>query len=257
MKANAIVRIVLYSLVILVLTGLLLAGLGVGQFAFFIGSDRGTAVEKEASVSAEQIRNLEIDWAAGTIRIVSSNTDEIYFQETASGQAKPMTYQVSGDTLKLSYGETGFHLGFGGSVKKDLYITLPENLSLDSLNIDGAALSVEIILMSELGSLDLDGAANTLTYQGSLESIDVDGASNQLTVRCQNRLNEINMDGASCRLDLTLPKSCGFTATVSGLSCGFHSSLSYIGNNNTYKYGDGHCKIDADGISCDITVNEE
>ena len=256
MKANAIVRIVIYSLVILLLVGILLAGLGIGSLTFHIGAGSGTVVENEASVNAEGVKNLTIDWAAGSIRIETAETDTITFREASSDNTEyRMTYQLSGNTLKLSYGMTGISIGLISIPSKDLVITVPVGWICKKLEIDGASLSIDISGIV-VDSIDLDGASNDLEFSGSVAEADIDGASNSVTLNCIDRPSRIELDGASCDLMLTLPKGCGFAVQMDGLSCDFHSNLSCTGSGGDYSYGDGYCKINADGISCDVTVNE-
>lgn len=256
MKANAIVRIVIYALIIVLLTGILLAGLGIGMFTFRIGTATGTVVENEASVSADAVKKLEIDWAAGSIRIETAETDTISFCEITSDNTEyRMTYQLSGDTLKLSYGTTSISIGFISIPSKDLIITVPTGWSCKELEIDGASLSVNINGIS-IDNLDLDGASNDLEFRGGIKKAEIDGASNSVTLICTDRPGQIDMDGASCELTLTLPKDCGFNVQMDGLSCDFHSDLHYTGSGGDYTFGDRYCTINVDGISCDVTINE-
>ena len=126
MKANAIARIVIYSLLILIFAGILLAGIGIGGLTFHIDSGSGTVVENEASVSADGIKNLEINWASGSVKIESAETDRITFRETSSSDSKyRMTYQLSDNTLKLNYGTTGISISLISIPSKDLIITVP------------------------------------------------------------------------------------------------------------------------------------
>lgn len=256
MKANAIARIVIYSLLILIFAGILLAGIGIGSLTFHIDSGSGTVVKNEASVNAENVKNLEIDWAAGSIRIETADTDIITFRESADGDIEhPMTYQVTGNTLKLDYRTTGIVIGWISTPNKDLIITVPHGWICKKMEIDGASLSIDISGII-VDTMDLDGASNDLEFSGSLAEADIDGASNSVTLVCANRPSRIDLDGASCDLNLTIPKGCGFTVQMDGLSCDFHSDLNCTGSGGNYHYGDRYCKINADGISCDITVNE-
>lgn len=256
MKANAIARIVIYSLLILIFTSILLAGIGIGGLTFHISSGNGTVVENEASVSADGIKNLEINWASGSVKIETAETDRITFRETSSSDSKyRMTYQLSGNTLKLNYGTTGISISLISIPSKDLIITVPHGWICKKLEIDGASLSIDISGII-VDTMDLDGASNELEFSGSLAEADIDGASNSVTLICANRPSRIDLDGASCDLNLTIPKGCGFAVQMDGLSCDFHSDLNCTGSGGEYHYGDRYCKINADGISCDITVNE-
>ncbi len=253
MKKNAIVRIALYSLMILILGSLLFAG--IGSLSFHIGSGDGTVVENSASVEAAQVRQLEIDWAAGSIRIETGDTDRITFRENAQEDTKyAMTYRLDSQTLKLCYSDRV--VLFGSMPAKDLVITVPEDWYCQDLEIDGAALDIAIS-GAQIGQLELDGASNKLELIGMLGSADIDGASNDIRLNCLDRISRVDMDGVSCKLTLTLPAECGFQAELEGLSSKFSSSLEYTKENDKYCYADRYCQISADGISCQVRVEQE
>lgn len=259
MKKNAIARIILYSILALTLTGILVSGLGTNGFNFNIhyGSD-GTVVEGEVTFDASNIKNLEIDWAAGAVEIRTADTDHITIQEVRSEKANTkMTYKVSGSTLQLNYGNAKISIGFGnGSIaNKDLIITVPKDWVCEELEIDGASLDIDIQNLN-VQKMDLDGAACSLNFIGSLDKIDIDGASADIKLTCSNRISAINVDGASCDLDVILPKDCGFLVEMDGLSCSFYSDLDYSRDSGTYSFGDKYCKIDVDGLSCDVTIED-
>ena len=74
MKTNAIIRIILYCAVILVLVGILVCGLSFGLFSSrrslsFFWKESGGTVTSSGSTNAAGIRELNIDWASGTITI--------------------------------------------------------------------------------------------------------------------------------------------------------------------------------------------
>lgn len=253
MKANAITRIVIYSILILLLIGILCACLGLGQMSFRIGK-KGSYVYGDASVSPEEVSALSIDWAAGAIRITTADTDTITFSEEGETDEHRMTYWMEGGTLHLSY-SSGVHIGFISTPSKDLNVTVPKDWICSTLEIDGAALDIRSSDM-DIGTIDLDGASNKLTATGNIEQLDCDGASNTVTLKCTERPSRIEMDGASCKLDLTLPKDCGFFAELDGVSCDLDSKLPYQNRDDGYSYGDEYCRIDVDGVSCKVTIEE-
>lgn len=251
MKTNAILRIVIYSLVILLLLGLLLMGMGAGMFTFNIQLDYRTG---GSSVDAAGIRQLEIDWASGSILMQTADTDQITFTESGSfNDDQAMIYEVKNGTLSLKYSKPAIQIGFVSMPSKDLVITVPQDWSCRELELDGAALDLEIIGLT-IGSLDIDGASNTIHFNGAVETVDIDGASCEITMVCADRPQSIDMDGASCQLELTLPADCGFQVQMDGLSCDFNSELNYTSDNGDYMYGDRYCKIDADGMSCEVSI---
>lgn len=256
MKANAIARIVLYSILALLLIGILLVGIAADDLMFQLGDPNGTVVENEGYVDAANVKAFEIDWAAGSINIVIADTDKITFQETAPENSKyKMTYEVSGNTLKLSYGQPTISFGIGSIPNKDLVITVPRDWVCEELEIDGASLDINLQDLT-IGKIDLDGASCNLNFTGSLEKMEADGAAQKITLVCGNRISSIDIDGASCDLNLTLPKDCGFLLEMDGLSCDLYTELPGTSTNGQTVYGDGHCKINVDGVSCDVTITE-
>lgn len=253
MRSNAIVRIIIYSLVILLLVGILYAGLNIGTLMAGFGS--GEYITGEGSVSAEDVSTLQIDWAAGSIEIVTADTDEITFSESGTaGEDQRMVYSLKGGTLNIRYSSATVVLGFGSNPSKDLTITVPESWVCQDLEIDGAALDVTVNGLN-LEQLEVDGASNRIHFAGCVTSADIDGASNSITLISAGPVKSVDLDGASCELNLTLPADCGFRVNVEGLSCDFRSDLPYATENGSQVYGDEYCKISADGLSCDITVN--
>ena len=114
MKTNAIIRIILFSLAILILLGILLIGLGAGYLVtnaekvseslisnlisdydtgkdFWDNFSSGDIIDKTASVYAGDIRDISIDWVSGSITIMPGKDDKITISES----------QVSSDKYKL------------------------------------------------------------------------------------------------------------------------------------------------------------
>lgn len=257
MKGNAIARIVIYSVLAVVLTGVLLVGILIGNLSIDFGSNSGTTVESEVSVDAMDIKNLDIDWACGAVTINVADTDQITFRETTPENSKyKMTYDVSGSTLALSYSER-ISIGFGNNSmpRKDLEITVPRDWVCKQIELDGASLNISIQHLS-VEKIDLDGAANNLEFIGSVETVDIDGASNNILLNCESHPTLIDIDGASCELDLILPMGCGFAVEMEGLSCDFNSDLIYATKNGQHIYGTGRTNVNVDGISCVVTISE-
>lgn len=252
MKTNAVVRIVIYSLVILFLLAILCAGLGFGMFAINLGS--GTEITGEGSVSAAGITNLEIDWAAGSITILTADTDQITFTESGyAGENQRMVYSQKGNTLKISFSNTITVFGFGTGPSKDLTVTVPESWVCQELEIDGADLDVLIDGLT-VNSIELDGAAMELDFNGSVSRLTCDGAACELKVRTAATPESIDVDGAACNMELSLPSDSGFLARMNGLGCYFKSTFDYTVSNRDYLHGDGSCQINVDGLGCNLTI---
>ena len=114
MKTNAIIRIVLFSLAIVVLLGILLFVVGFKVFSFnFLPRLNRTESPEPTSGQIGQlyfspdIKKIEIEWAAGNIMIdAREGLDTISVAELMSNDVtETMFCTTSGNTLKIQFSE--------------------------------------------------------------------------------------------------------------------------------------------------------
>lgn len=288
MKTNAIIRIVLFSITILVLLGILGIGLGIGALSanFGIHTEEIVTTEQgqlvfpgESSVSEEgyafeaaAIRDLTIEWAAGSITIQPTDTDIIEVLEYGSGD--PMVCRREGDKLVIKFDNVDIHFGITINYSKDLVINVPRGWVCDSLEIDAASADVDVTGL-EIREVDFDGASGVCTFtdctvdemdvdtasgnvnfEGALNALECDAASADCTLVLYNTPKRIDMDCASGDLDITLPASSGFTVTMDGLSTDFNSDFNFTRSNGRYVCGDGSCRIEIDAMSGDLVIRK-
>lgn len=275
MKTNAILRIVIYSLIIVLLLGILAAGIGVGTFILNIHTDSGEHITGAGSVPASEIDTIQIEWAAGSIYIQTADTDTITFSEEGNAsENQRMVYSHNNGKLRIQHQESTVQLGFVSTSAKDLTITVPEDWKCSKLDIDSAStdarlenLVIDAVDLDsasnafdfrncQIGTLSVDGASNSIDLDGTLNKLDCDGMSATLTLVLTNVPVAIDLDGMSSDLDLTLPADCGFRVTMDGLSNDFSSDFSAVSTGGSYTYGDESCRIDVDGMSSKVTIRK-
>ena len=364
MKSNAIVRIVIWSVVILVLLAVLIAGLGNNLFTMFHGStdtvyhstdvaasespsgqsdtpiaERSVSVVSQTSVytmpntqsasvgalnvgdnvvidrseevggdswihitspvdgwvnaeclklngvnqtgsvgSADPaaIREIKIEWISGSVTVEPGDVQEITFLESGNGTDKyEMVWKQSGDELVIQYSKDSSIAGFGlhfGDGSKDLTVTVPRGWVCDSLELDTTStdLTVRDMIIREMeidsasgtakfenctvSSLDVDTASEDVTFTGSLNELDFEAASASFTGVLENVPDKVKMDSMSGGLTLTLPEDAGFTVSLDAMSSDFSSDFPTVKKNKSYVCGDGHCKIDVDAMSGDVSI---
>lgn len=300
MKTNAIIRIIIWSLVLVILVGILAAFVSHRAFsslrrAQLISDTENTGLvppanevtpmealpnEETLTVDPSSIDEIEIEWAAGDILILPRDVEQITISESdVSDSRYSMLWQVRGNKLSIQFCESSIHTGFGISfdaeVSKDLYIEVPEDWICNSLEVDAASAALEIQNMTirevdfdgasgtcdfencQIGDLDIDTASGDVYFTGTLGSLDFDAASASFIGELQNTPSRIDMDGMSGSLDLALPEDCGFTLSMDGMSSRFSSE--FYGThmqNGSHVYGDGRCRINVDGMSCDVTIRK-
>ncbi len=285
MKRNAIIRIVLWSAVLLVLLGLFFALLyipGAGKPL----QENTTETWNRASdpysstpvrVDAAKIREMEIEWVAGSIVIQPADTDEISFrEEDVGGSGKAMHWKIQGDKILIQYAEDGksplkTRMDWKDEAK-DLIIEVPVTWQFDSLKVAAAAASLNVRDLSiremefdsasgecifdncTVEKLDLDTASGNVRFTGSLQLLDCDAASADIVLKLTNVPVKLDMDTASGDLDVTLPADAGFTVSMDTLSGDFESDFEFTMRNDNYVAGNGLCRIDVDAMSGDVII---
>lgn len=289
MKTNAIIRIVLFSLAILLLLGILLTGLGVGLFMADFDSSvtstwhNATTGEQGTSVSfdADEIQELEIEWLAGSITITpAGNTDQIHITESAVSDAKyQMVCKQSPGKITIEFSEenfSGFGLSINENISKDLEILVPADWVCGELDIDAASAAVnaddlvikKIDFDSASGmctfdnclvdSIDLDTASGDVYFSGTLDTLDVEAMSANCRITVSNVPNRIDVDTMSGDLDLTLPEYCGFTVTLDTMSGEFSTDFKVPTSidEKGFVHGDGACRIHVNAMSGDVAIRK-
>lgn len=272
MRKNAILRIVLYSLVILLLTGILLTGLGIGTFSFSLGQDSQNYIEGSGTADASMIRKVQIQWASGNIHLETADIETIQFTESGSGD--PMVYEIKGDTLIIRYRRPAFSIGFISYANKDLTVTIPLDWNCEDLELEVASADIKInnwmidecsletasgecsFSNCNVKSLNIDAASGSIRYTGSLNTLDCDAASANFIGNFTNVPTSLEMDSASGDLDISLPENAGFRVTIDALSGKFHSDFPATQNGNCYFYGNEACIIDFDGASGSVRIRK-
>lgn len=293
MKANAIVRILIWSLVLVILIGVLTSfiseelylnnySVSVTEPLIHATEPPVIAMPNEESLTFDPaaIQEIDINWVSGDIFIMATKVDKITVSESdVTNSQYVMVYQKKGDKLEIDFCEEAIRAGFGVSfsadISKDLYIEVPKewvghsielnvasadvelhNITLLEMDVDGASGTCDF-LKCDIRDLDIDTASGDVYYEGSLNTLDFDAASASFVGEFTNTPSRIDMDGMSGSLDIGLPEDCGFIVSMEGMSRRLNSD--FYGTemrNGSHVYGDGRCRIDVDGMSCDVTIRK-
>ncbi|MEG0665661.1 DUF4097 family beta strand repeat-containing protein [Gordonibacter sp.] len=270
LTSQSYVKIALVVLLTLALFGVLGFG-SCSSWRFWHPGGAGQMLGS-ASVEATSIRNIEIDWAAGSASVAVGEGNEIELVETSNGslsKAQSLRWSVTGDTLKVDYGSGWSCMSLAS---KHLEVRVPKSLaaSMGLLSIDGASgdYAVDGIscdkLQVQLASgkldaqgvrarqLDLDAASGTMRVRGVFaESVRTNVASGKAEVTCDSTCPKtISADMASGNVSMTIPENDGFTLKadcVSG-SYSFRNTFEVVEEGeNIYRYKDG-------GIPINLTI---
>lgn len=203
-------------------------------------------------------------------------------------------WYLDGSTLMVKYAASGAHTL--SNLNKQLTVLLPEALKLDDVKIAVSSAEVEAdglnaddiyvatasgrVALRQQGKADtikLDSAsgavalavenADTLrvnTASGDvvvdaarLENVEVNSASGKTIMKFAQEPRKIDVDTASGNVTLYMPATAGFTVDLDSISgrVGGNMKLEKV-DDDTYRYGDGSCRIEVDSASGSINMEE-
>ena len=286
MKASAIIRIIAFSVAIILLSYILL---GTFSMNYYFESGRLNSYEMAGPVPTEaafdsmqldypaQLQNIEIDWVAGSISIHPSDSlSNIIVEEFSPTDSQHnMVVKQSGQTLKIEFAEDPIKFDLFSNnkvVSKDLVIRVPKNWNCNNLEIDAAATDVNIqdLTIRELDfdgasgnlildncnieDLDIDTASGDVEFIGTLENLDFDAASAKFCGEFYNCPRSLKMDSMSGDLELVLPEDSGFELNMDAMSGSFDTDFSVSKYDQTYICGESQCKIKVSAMSGDVSI---
>ena len=285
MKHNAVIRIIAWTVSLVILVALLVAGMNwFRPFGFSmkkanapLAPVEGSGRLGEASVFSGDIREIEIDWVSGNIRVEPANVDSIEITETPVDDSRyAMVCTQNGHTLKIQYCRSNT-FGDWKNLKfsKDLTVLVPKNWSGKAIKVDAASakLSVQDLTIQEVevdtasgssrfdnctvDTLDVDTASGDVRFSGNLNRLDCDSASAGIYAELDNVPSEIDMDTASGSVELVLPKDAGFAVHMDTMSGKFDSDFPYSAKNGVYLSGNGACRIDMSSMSGKVSIRSK
>ena len=272
MKKNAAIRIVVYSLIILVLTAVLAAGILLPRRWNRLGAHTGLSGAASGGAAVEQagVRELEIQWTAGSVTIQPEDIDRIEFAETGD-EEHPMIWKLVQDRLVIRDYESSIWMGKYDR-DKDLVIRVPRQWQPEEVDIQTASGQVTIQDLTA-GSLELngvsgitrmtgcqarelsaEGVSGKTELQGKFGSVDVVTVSGECTVTLDEMSREVELESVSGDMTLVIPEGSGFTARWDSVSGDLRSDLEIRSSGGQYIRGDGSAKIDAESVSADLTI---
>lgn len=284
MKASAIIRIIAFSLAIILLSFILLSVIDYnyyfenGRLHFYEDFEIEQPIDIiQQDVISSQVKNIEIEWVSGNVTIRSDPTAQgiLVTEHYSSGSEYRMVMKQSGQTLKIQFSEDSIKLssfGVNVDVNKDLFIAVPSDWSANSIEIDAAAAEVNIhdLSINELDfdgasgnlildncnitDLDIDTASGDVEFTGILENLDFDAASAKFYGEFFENPRNLKMDSMSGDLELVLPEDAGFELNKDTVSGSFDTDFTFGKHNDLYICGDGNCKINVSAMSSDVSI---
>lgn len=274
MKRNAIVRIIIFSIISLLLLSILVVGIAAKSFSF---TEQGGTLGSVGTADPSRIRNIDIEWVSGSVTVVPGRTDVITFAETEGLPEKDqMLWSISGNTLKIQFCKTNKIVSFGINIStpdKDLVITVPQEWAMDALDIESVSADLQISQLTA-GSMEIENVSGECNIDhcispdlhvetvsgnvhvtGECSNIEISSVSASCTVFPGNVPNLIKLDSVSGDLELYFFEECpGFTASLDSLSGHVTSEFPTTMSGNNHTYGDGSCRVMCESVSGNLFI---
>lgn len=288
---RAVVKIVIWS-VVFCLLGLILWGsvtgihteidviglpgvhLNLGGFTY---EDADEYTVGDASIS-DTVSDLEVNWLAGNVTIIPSDTDEIRITEDYSGDDSDLhlRWRVEHGKLTIQFRKSTF-FGTSSSVRKDLTVAIPAAMLEAMGEVEITAVSGGISFTGNADELTLDAVDGDLTVNGDIGELEINAVEGKVTFTGSVRDADVSCVAATAvmRLDMAADLSfeqvdgdvelylseeiTGFSAEVESLGGGISTEgfdgLTTTGERFT-RWGDGSLRIRAEGVKAKLYIKK-
>lgn len=277
MKNSAIVRIVIWSVVIVFLIAAVAVvifgeswGLG-DNISFGIGpgykySDASSYSIGDFSANADSVSSLDVEWISGSVSISEHDGDEIKVSEVGSeDEDTVMRYRIKDGKISIRFCKSGWNsavFGIGDkTLHKDLTILVPKGKQFKDIDMELVSAKLDVDAEG-LSAEDLDietvsGAVNIDNF--TAEDINIEAVSGSVTLRnvsckavdIETVSGRINYYGAAGEIDFNTVSG----STESELAeAPRRLSIETVSGSSTVKMPKTGIKASIDRVSGDITA---
>lgn len=222
MKIGAIIRICIWSLIAGLLTVAMVSGIVFdgeprsilqGGYRY---ADVHTYSVGGTTMDAHAIESIDVEWISGSIRIASTENDNLIVRETAtSNTANALRWRVRDGELQIRYCKPR-RLGTK-NVSKDLEILVPSSMlsdsaSLRSLSIENVSAQISLSNLEINESLDIESVSGPITIKNAMiRDIDLENVSGTVIIdncRLENMevstvSGKVTVNGEVHRIDIS------------------------------------------------------
>ena len=122
----------------------------------------------DAEIS-DPVKNLDIDWTSGKIKIEYHKGDTVTVHEEAKkpiSEDKQLRWYLDKDTLRIRYEKSGLHFFSFSNQEKDLTITFPEDTVLEDVSIDVTSGDISLPLTGRSENIFASSTSGTVSIEG-------------------------------------------------------------------------------------------
>jgi len=220
----------------------------------------------------ETIDEINIDWLAGNVHVVTGTQNTVIVHESGVGGSAnvPLCYRIDGATLTIAFAEKGTKCR---NISKNLTVTVPQGHLLTSLNVDSVAATVfvdaatekdvridtvsgrvecSVATMSKVKIGTVSGNVNLRAT--SVKDVEVGTISGTLNLNLPS-IDEVEVESVSGDVNLALSRDASFTMKVDTVSGNVNTGeFACTRSGKRYISGTGKASIEVDTTSGDVTL---
>ena len=169
----------------------------------YANADRYTAGDAEFT---EPIDRIEIDWASGSVRILSHPGSTVLLSEEAEADMPEelrVRWWLEGSTLHVKFAASGARQRLTDRWHKALTLRLPEALSLGDVEIRAASANIEAETVAAK-EIDVSTASGDMNLRCAANAIRLNSASGDIHLDQLDSAGEVSIESASGRIDANL-----------------------------------------------------
>ncbi len=285
MKTSKIAAIIIWSLVAILLTVFLVAAINYGNFGFIgwsgiamYDSPEDYTVGGFEIADTEALRDIEINWISGSVKVVAYDGDVITCTESETKREEDrLRWKYEDGNLTIQYCKPRkFIFSFGHTIKdKDLVLYIPKSITeIGKLRIDSVSADIDAngIICKELGIesvsgrsecagmssdiINIDVVSGNVSIEGSSATVHCDTVSGNIRLTDSVMPSEVDIESVSGDIILNIADGDGFTANFDSVSGEFSCDFSTVKNGKKYVSGDGSGVYSFETVSGDVTINK-
>lgn len=287
-SASAVVRIVIWSVVLCVLVALFAAGMlgdylqldwaGISMFQTTVLRYDDEKYTIGNGTSASAIDELSVEWVTGSVTVVAAEGNEISVTEDYTGEDEDMQirWKIEDGELSVKFCKPS-RLGGKTNVTKHVTVAIPAAMlaSMDSVDIEGV--DCDISFTGNADELSLEAVEGNLTVEGDIGTLDVEAVDGHVSFRGGVRMADVECVNADVIMHLEMATELQFdqvngdvTLLLSDAITGFMAERESLGGGfkiegfdgvnrtkDTVRWGDGMLRIEMDGVNCQLKIEKE
>lgn len=212
---------------------------------------------------AKDATEIDIDWVAGSVKIVKTDKAEVSFEQSGGESEQDyLAYRQKGEKLSIKFLKSGMKIR---NLDKDLTVYIPQ--TVEKIKINTVSADTDAVAVKETGINSVSGKVNV---SGVSEKLEINTVSGEISINSDGA-EKIEVQSISGDADFTGKAKSGSFKTVSGdvtvyTSAGFIAKVKTVSGNvytkkectvtgKEYIFGSAENKFEFNTVSGNIELN--